>query len=293
MEDHARTFEQFRTRLQGIAYRMLGSVAEAEDVVQDAWLRWHEAVRSDIVSTEAWLVSVTTRLSIDCLRAAKTQREHYQGMWLPEPALSTPPATPEEALARADDVSLAYLTLLEKLGPEARAAFLLREVFDTDYAQISQILDKSQSACRQLVSRARSQLREEQPRFSVDQETHHRLLSKFVQTLASGDLRAISALLAEEATLIGDGGGLVASFPQPLLGAQRIAQLFYATHRRFGGDLRMEIVHLNGRWALLRFTQGQLESAMELESDGKRIVHLYVQRNPDKLRHIGQAYSRP
>ncbi|WP_353194122.1 RNA polymerase sigma-70 factor [Pusillimonas noertemannii] len=291
MEDHARTFEQFRTRLQGIAYRMLGSVAEAEDVVQDAWLRWHEAVRSDIVNIEAWLVSVTTRLSIDRLRAAKTQREHYQGMWLPEPVLSIPPATPEEALARADDVSLAYLTLLEKLGPEARAAFLLREVFDTDYAQISQILGKSQSACRQLVSRARSQLREEQPRFSVDPETHHRLLHKFVQTLSSGDLRAISALLAEEATLISDGGGLVASFPKPLLGAQRIAQLFYATHRRFGGDLHMEIAHLNGRWALLRFTHGQLESAMELESDGKRIAHLYVQRNPDKLRHIAQVYS--
>ncbi len=291
MEDHARTFEQFRTRLQAIAYRMLGSVAEAEDVVQDAWLRWHGAVHDDIANIEAWLVSVTTRLSIDRLRAAKTQREHYQGIWLPEPAFSEPPATPEQALSRADDVSLAYLTLLEKLAPEARAAFLLREVFDTDYAQVSQILGKSQSACRQLVSRARAQLREAQPRFSVDPQTHRRLLEKFVQTLASGDLGAISALLAEEATLTSDGGGLVASFPKPLLGAQRIAQLFYATHRRFDGDLHMEIVHLNGRWALLRFTQGQLESAMELESDGRRIVHLYVQRNPDKLRRIAQMYS--
>jgi len=293
MEDHARTFEQFRTRLQGIAYRMLGSVAEAEDVVQDAWLRWHDASRDEIGNIEAWLVSVATRLSIDRLRAAKRQREHYQGIWLPEPALSTPPATPEEALEQTDNVSMAYLTLLERLAPEARAAFLLREVFDEDYGQIAKILNKSQAACRQLVSRARTQLRDGQARFTVDQETHQHLLSGFVQTLASGDLSAISALLAEEAVLIGDGGGRVASFPEPLRGGRRIAQLFYASQLRLKGDLRMQIVHLNGRWALLRFIQGRLESAIELESDGKRIVHLYVQRNPDKLRHIGQAYSRP
>jgi len=293
MEDHARTFEQFRTRLQGIAYRMLGSVAEAEDVVQDAWLRWHDASRDEIGNIEAWLVSVATRLSIDRLRAAKRQREHYQGIWLPEPALSTPPATPEEALEQTDNVSMAYLTLLERLAPEARAAFLLREVFDEDYGQIAKILNKSQAACRQLVSRARTQLRDGQARFTVDQETHQHLLSGFMQTLASGDLSAISALLAEEAVLIGDGGGRVASFPEPLRGGRRIAQLFYASQLRLKGDLRMQIVHLNGRWALLRFIQGRLESAIELESDGKRIVHLYVQRNPDKLRHIGQAYSRP
>ncbi len=270
---------------------MLGSVAEAEDVVQDAWLRWHDASRDEIDNIEAWLVSVATRLSIDRLRAAKRQREHYQGIWLPEPVLSTPPTTPEEAVEQADNVSMAYLMLLERLAPEARAAFLLREVFDEDYDQIAQILNKSQAACRQLVSRAKTQLRDGQARFTVDQETHRHLLSGFVQTLASGDLSAISALLAEEAMLIGDGGGRVASFPEPLRGGPRIAQLFYASQLRFKSDLRMQIVHLNGRWALLRFIQGQIESAMELESDGKRIFCVYVQRNPDKLQHIANTHS--
>jgi len=293
MEDHAQVFEQFRARLQGIAYRMLGSVAEAEDVVQDAWLRWHDAVRDDIVNLEAWLVSVTTRLSIDRLRAAKTQREHYCGIWLPEPVLSEPPATPEQAKERADDVSMAYLMLLERLAPEARAAFLLRDVFDEDYAQISHILGKSQAACRQLVSRARMQLRDERPRFAASQETHRRLLGKFVQTLASGDLGAISALLAEDAVLMGDGGGRVPSFPEPLHGGRRIAQLFYASRLRFKDDLHIEIVCLNGRWALLRFVEGRIESAMEIESDGERIARLYVQRNPEKLRHLADSRKRP
>jgi len=293
MEDHARIFEQFRTRLQGIAYRMLGSVAEAEDVVQDAWLRWHDAVRDDIVNLEAWLVSVTTRLSIDRLRAAKTQREHYYGIWLPEPMLSEPPTTPEQANERADDVSMAYLMLRERLAPEARAAFLLRDVFDEDYAQISHMLGKSQAACRQLVSRARMQLRDERPRFAVAQETHRRLLGKFVQTLASGDLGAISALLAEDAVLMGDGGGRVPSFPEPLRGGRRIAQLFYASRLRFKNDLHIEIVHLNGRWALLRFVEGRIESALELVSDGARITRLYVQRNPEKLRHLAGCRKQP
>ena len=156
-------FDRHRPRLQGIAYRMLGSVAEAEEVVQDAWLRWHETATEALDSTEAWLVTVVTRLSIDRLRAAKVQREHYSGHWMPEPMLTESPATPEQMLERADDVSVAFLTVLERLAPEARAAFLLREVFDTDYDEIARMLGKSEAACRQLVHRAKTQVQEGRP----------------------------------------------------------------------------------------------------------------------------------
>ncbi|MDR3099617.1 MAG: RNA polymerase sigma-70 factor [Paraburkholderia sp.] len=287
--DDALIFNGLRPRLQKIAYRMLGSVAEAEDIVQEVWLRWHAAARESIDNAEAWLVAVTTRMSIDRLRAAKIQREHYTGIWLPEPQMADPAATPEEAAERADDVSVAFLMLLERLAPEARAAFLLREVFDADYHEVAEAIGKTQAACRQLVSRAKAQLREERPRYEVSRETHLRLLRAFVQALAHGDFPAINALLAEDATLLGDGGGKVASVPKPMLGGRRIAQLFYASYLRHGSELRVKLVELNGQWSLLRFIGGELESAQSFETDGERIIRILLQRNPDKLARIAAA----
>lgn len=291
MDDNARAFNGLRPRLQKIAYRMLGSVAEAEDIVQDVWLRWHATARDAIDNAEAWLVAVTTRMSIDRLRAAKIQREHYTGIWLPEPLMSDLPATPEEATERADDVSVAFLVLLERLTPEARAAFLLREIFDADYDEVAQAIGKTEAACRQLVSRAKAQLRDERPRYEVPRETHLRLLRTFVQALQRGDFHAINALLAEDAKLIGDGGGKVQSFPKPMVGGQRIAQLFYASSRRHGDELSVKLVVLNGQWAMLRFIEGKLESAQSFETDGERIVRIHVQRNPDKLARIAAAHA--
>ncbi|MEX3933684.1 RNA polymerase sigma-70 factor [Paraburkholderia phymatum] len=293
MDDDAHAFNQLRPRLQKIAYRMLGSVAEAEDIVQDVWLRWHSAAREGIDNAEAWLVAVTTRMSIDRLRAAKIQREHYTGIWLPEPLLTEPPATPEEMTERADDVSVAFLMLLERLTPEARAAFLLREVFDTDYVDIADIIGKTEAACRQLVSRAKAQLRDTRPRQAVPRETHRRLLQTFARALEGGDFASINALLAEDATLIGDGGGKVQSFPRPMLGGRRIAQLFYASSLRYKSELRVKLVMLNGEWALLRYFEGKLESAQTFETDGQRIVNIHVQRNPDKLARIVAAHGNP
>ncbi|WOD15378.1 RNA polymerase sigma-70 factor [Paraburkholderia kirstenboschensis] len=291
MDDDACAFNGLRPRLQKIAYRMLGSLAEAEDIVQDVWLRWHAAARENIDNAEAWLVAVTTRVSIDRLRAAKTQREHYTGIWLPEPQMTGSPATPEEAVERSDDVSVAFLMLLERLTPEARAAFLLREVFDADYDEVARAIGKSEAACRQLVSRAKGQLRDERARNAVPQETHHRLLRMFAQAVERGDFPAINALLAEDAMLIGDGGGKVPSAPQPMLGGRRIAQLFYASSRRHGSELSVRLVVLNGQWALLRFIEGKLESAQSVETDNERIVRILVQRNPEKLARIAAAYS--
>lgn len=287
------TFRHLRPRLHGIAYRMLGSSAEAEEVVQDAWLRWHESAHDGLDSAEAWLVTITTRLAIDRLRSAKVQRERYVGTWLPEPLMADAHApSPEQMLERADDVSVAFLTLLERLSPEARAAYLMREVFDADYGEVAEALGKSESACRQIVHRAKAQLQDERPRHAVPRETQLRLLRGFADAAASGRFAALNALLAEDAQLIGDGGGKVPSFGVPLVGNRRIAQLFYATHRRFGDAVRYEVVVLNGQWGLLRFIGNTLESAQSLETDGERIHTLHVQRNPDKLARIAASLGR-
>ena len=289
MTSSIESFKKHRSRLHGIAYRMLGSVAEAEEVVQDAWLRWHQRPAAELDSAEAWLVTVTTRLAIDRLRAAKVQREAYAGIWLPEPLLTDAPATPEQMQERADDVSIAFLKMLERLSPEARAAFLLREVFDVDYVDVARMLDKTEAACRQLVSRAKAQVNDDRPRYVVPRETHLRLLRTFANALTSGDFDALKSLLAESAELIGDGGGKVTSFPGPLVGGRRIAQLFFATELRFKSRQHVELVNMNGQWGLLRYINGTLESAQAYETDGDRIVRIFVQRNPDKLALLAAA----
>lgn len=290
-DDPTHRFARLRPRLQGIAYRMLGSVAEAEEVVQDAWLRWHDAQADPPDNGEAWLVTVTTRLAIDRLRATKVAREHYSGMWLPEPLLTESADSPQDLLERADDLSVAFLMLLERLSPEARAAFLLREVFDVDYPEVARMVGKAEPACRQLVSRAKKQLTEERPRYRVTPDTHQRLLAQFAQAMTQGDFGVLRSMLGEEAELISDGGGKVLAFPKPLLGGQRIAQLFYAAHRKLHERQRVQLVRLNGEWGLLRFIDGVLESAQTYETDGERIVRIRVQRNPDKLARIAAAVT--
>jgi RNA polymerase sigma-70 factor (ECF subfamily) len=224
------------------------------------------------------------------------QRAHYTGFWLPEPQLTPEdsPASPEQVLERADDISMAFLALLERLAPEARAAFLLREVFDADYADVARALGKSEAACRQIVSRAKAQLKEGRVRQAVSPDTHYKLLSGFAEAARRGDFATLQALLAEDAELISDGGGKVPSFGKVLLGAARIAQLYLAIWLRAGKggrSLHMELVQLNGQWGLLRFVNGQLESAQSFESDGARITRIHTQRNPDKLRRIAEAWA--
>ncbi|MDM0009093.1 RNA polymerase sigma-70 factor [Variovorax sp. J22G73] len=287
MDDATLTFNRLRPRLQGIAYRMLGSMGEAEEVVQDAWLRWHEAAKDTLDSAEAWLVTVVTRLSIDRLRTAKVEREHYIGTWMPEPTMTGAPDTPEQLLERADNVSVAFLAVLERLAPESRAAFLLREVFDADYEDIASTLGKTEAACRQLVHRAKSQVLEARPRFSVSRETHERLLRAFADAAARGNLQDLKALMSEDAELVSDGGGKVPSFGKILRGSQRLAQLYFSVWRRLGpGGAHMVLVDLNGEPGLLRFIDGQLESAQTFEIEGERIVRIRAQRNPDKLARI-------
>jgi RNA polymerase sigma-70 factor (ECF subfamily) len=298
--DLSAEFDRQRPRLMGLAYRMLGSRADAEDVVQDAWLRWSEARPEDLRNGEAWLVTVATRLSIDRLRAAKAEREQYTGFWLPEPLLtdSASGGDPEHMLELAGDVSLAFLAVLEKLTPDERAAFLLREVFDSDYPDVALTLGRSEAACRQLVSRARAQLRAEKARFAVDREQHLKLLERFAAAARSGDMQSIKALLAEDAVLIGDGGGVVPSFGKVLRGAQRLAQLYFAIVRRHGPAMTLRIAGINGQPGLLRLLDGKLESVQTLYVEDGLVTRIHSQRNPVKLARLAaqlglETHARP
>ncbi|MES2937253.1 MAG: RNA polymerase sigma-70 factor [Pseudomonadota bacterium] len=280
------TFDALRPRLFGIAYRMLGLRADAEDVLQDAWLRWNTTDHAAVQSAEAWLVTVVTRLAIDRLRAAKAEREAYTGLWLPEPLVELDERTPEAAAELASDLSVAFMHMLERLAPEERAAFLLRQVFDYDYAEIAAMLDKGEAAVRQAVHRAAERVRLERPRFAVPPETHRRLLEKFVAAARSGQRPAIRALLDENAEAQGDGGGKVPSVAGGMLGAERITNLYWAHALRLGERLQYRIASINGEPGLLRYVDGQLESAQAVVTDGERIVRIYVVRNPDKLARI-------
>ena len=280
-------FAALRPRLFGIAYRMLGTRADAEDVLQDAWLRWHRADATQLQSPEAWLVTVVTRLAIDRLRAAKVERESYVGWWLPEPLVETvDPNTPETAAELASDVSVAFMWVLERLAPEERAAYLLRQVFDHDYADIAALLDKSEAACRQLVHRATERVRAERPRFEVPQQAHRRLLERFVTAARSGERHAMRALLDENVEVVSDGGGKVPSFGQVMRGADRIANLYWAVALRDENDASYRLAQINGEPGVLRFFGGRLESAQAFVTDGERIVSIYTIRNPDKLARI-------
>ncbi|WP_211467214.1 RNA polymerase sigma factor SigJ [Collimonas silvisoli] len=285
-------FNQHRSRLFGIAYRMLGSRADAEDVVQDAYLRWHQSAAPE--NAEAWLVTVATHLCIDRLRKAKLEREVYTGPWLPEPLIAADIErhTPESIAEFSSDVSTAFLVVLEQLGVEERAAFLLHEVFDVDYQDIAQMLDKSEAACRQLVHRARSRVRRPAPRFNVSREAHLQLLEKFIIASKSGDHAHLSEVFAADATFTADGGGKIIAALKVLHGLERLARLFLIMARDYAGRAEYKIVNINGEPGVLRYIDGELDAASSFEiemqegADGQpvaRIKAMYLVRNPDKL----------
>jgi len=287
------TFKRHRPRLFGLAYRMLGQRAEAEDLVQDVWLRWQGSDRCAIVQPEAWLVATATRLAIDRLRRLRVEREHYAGFWLPEPLVQpwSEAAAPssEELLERAHDVSTALLFVLEQLTPEERAAFLLREVFDAGYGELAEALGRSEAACRQLVHRARVQLKAGRPRFDAPPEAHAELLRRFAQAVQGGNLAQIQALFAPDAALISDGGGKVPSFGRVLESGRRLGLLYFATTRRLRreGQLQsMQLVRVNGMPGLLRSVDGQVESVQTLLAENGLVRRVYILRNPDKLARV-------
>ena len=279
-------FASLRPRLFSIAYRMLGTRTDADDVVQDAWLRWHRADAAAIVSPEAWLVTVTTRLAIDRLRSRKTEREAYIGWWLPEPLVQLEgldERTPESAAELASEVSYALLWVLERLSADERAAFLMRQVFEHDYPDIAAMLGKSEAACRQMVHRAQERVQEATPRFDVSRDAHRDLLGKFMQAAGSGDRAAMKAMLSTEVQLVSDGGGKVNSFHKILHGAGRVAGVFWSLEHAFPQQVTYRAARVNGAPGLLRYVNGQIESAQSFIVDEGRIVAIFIVRNPDKL----------
>lgn len=277
-------FQAHRGRLFGLAYRMLGSRAEAEDTLQEAYLRWHEADRAAIQNAEAWLVTTTTRLAIDRLRRLKTEREAYVGPWLPEPLLGSPPPPPDRDLTLTADLSLAFLTLLERLAPEERAAFVLHEAFDVGYPQIAAVLDRSEAACRQIVHRARERVRGERKRFDASDAARTELLRAFTAAMDARDEQTLLSLFTPDATWTADGGGKTAASPRPIVGAERIAKLVINLRQKFWTENRvLEMASVNGETGLWVRDGNRVVAAIAVDTDGERIVAVYAVVNPDKL----------
>jgi RNA polymerase sigma-70 factor, ECF subfamily len=276
-------FEAIRPRLFGLAYRMLGSRAEAEDVVQEAYIRWHQADESVIRNSEAWLVTAATRLAIDRLRALKVEREAYVGPWLPEPLIGSPPPPDREA-ELASDLSIAFLVLLERLAPEERAAFLLHDVFECGYPEIAALLGKSEAASRQIVHRARGRVRGEQQRFHATEASRVRLLKTFVAAVEARDEQTLLQLLAPDATWTADGGGKAAAVPHPIEGATAIVKLLLGLQKRFERDgVTMHLATVNGETGLVVSLGDRVGAAITIVTDGERIASAYAVVNPDKL----------
>jgi RNA polymerase sigma-70 factor, ECF subfamily len=283
-QNAAAPFESLRGRLFGLAYRMLGSRAEAEDVVQDTYIRWHQADRNAIENPEAWLVTTATRRAIDRVRALKTEREAYAGPWLPEPLINQRPPSPDRDVELASDLSIAFLVLLERLAPEERAAFLLHDVFECEYRDIANTLEKSEAACRQIVHRGRERVVQGRKRFEAPETARVTLLKKFTAALEARDEQGLLALFAPDATWTADGGGRVPASPYPILGAERIVKLVLGLMRRFYGDnTSLDLVGINGETGVSFRIGGEVKSVLSIATDGVRIQAVWVVVNPDKL----------
>ena len=285
-KNRAEVFDQYRRRLFGIAYRMLGTRADAEDIVQEAYLRWHKTDAGEIETPEAWLVTIVTRLSIDRLRVLSKERESYVGPWLPEPLLTNKIYAPEEQLEFASNLSLAFLALLERLSPPERAAFLLRDVFDVSYEEIARIVRKNETACRQMIHRARDRVRREKPRFEATEDDRRRLIEKFLAAVGAADEQVLLSLFAEDATVVSDGGGKATAARKIIEGRRKIARLYYFLGLKAKGLLDVYIVPINGELGFVTTVFGQPFAATVFEVVGEKIRRVYQVMNPEKLKGL-------
>lgn len=290
----AATFEPYRRSLLGLAYRMLGSMAEAEDAVQEAYLRWHAADRARVEDPRAFLMATTTRICLDVLKSARVRREAYVGPWLPEPVTDTAALAPDAQTELAEDLSVALLLALDRLSPLERAAFLLHDVFDYSFAQVGDALGRNQDACRQLASRARARVRAGRPdtaapaRGSSELDPKHaELMSAFLGAARSGDVASLTRLLASDARLIADGGGKVPSALNVIEGADRVAAfLVGVTRKGWTDDMTIRLGTINGLPGAILDGASGLVQTNAMEIDGHQIKAIYIVRNPDKLKHL-------
>jgi len=290
MTERERLLDELRPVSFGIAYRMLGRVSEAEDVVQEALLRVHQALDAgeQIASLPAFAATVTTRLAINQLRSARARREHYVGEWLPEPIITDGLGDPAQQAEMADSLSLALLALLESLSPEQRAVLLLHDVFDYRYAEIAPIVGKSEDNVRQLATRARRHVEQRRPRFQTTREQRDELAARFFAAVEHGDLAGLESLLAHDVELTGDGGGKVPALARPLRGRSRVARMLVNSVVARLPEVSLRLAEVNGgSGALLLDPQQRLIGVMALDIAGVRIAGIRSIVNPDKLRHLG------
>ena len=290
-------FQSHRRQLFAVAYRMLGSASDAEDVVQDAWLRYAAARPSELRSPQAYLTTIVTRLCLDRLKSARATREEYVGPWLPEPVLTDGRREPEQSLALAESVTLAFMVLLETLSPEERAVFLLREVFDHEYDEIAAMLDTMPANCRQLFHRAKQRVAERRPRFRGALDEKRPLVGRFVAALRDGDGEALTSVLAEDVGFWSDGGGKVLAARRPVFGRDSVVQVLVGIRRTAPAAgialdaVTIDVVEVNHDLALVLRVGARLDSVYTLTVEDDRIAAIRIVRNPDKLRFLDRQLS--
>jgi RNA polymerase sigma-70 factor (ECF subfamily) len=281
MADHAAVFEAERPHLLAVAYRMLGTWGDAEDVVQDSFLRFRDAELAAIASPRGFLTTIVVRLCLDTLKSARVQRERYDGLWLPEPVRT------DATTIDRDSIAMAFLVVLEALSPEERAVYVLHEIFDYSHPEIAAMLHKTEDACRQMLRRAHPRVAAQKPRFALSADERQRLVTRFMTACATGDLDTLRAMLTADATAWADGGGKAVAAKKPIEGADTVARFLTGLAKKGGAGATFELVELNGAPGLLVRRDGVIETAsvLELASDG-RIQQIQLVRNPDKLRRL-------
>jgi RNA polymerase sigma-70 factor (TIGR02957 family) len=277
-------FARHRSLLFTVAYEMLGSAADAEDVVQETWLRWADVDQAEVRDPRAYLVRIVTRQALNRLRTVARRREEYVGEWLPEPLLTSPDVSAD--LELAESVSIAMLTVLETLAPAERAVFVLREVFETSYDEIAEAIDKSPAAVRQIAHRAREHVAARRPRVAVSATEQQEAVDRFLAAVQHGDLQGLLDILAPDVVVIADGGGLVAAARQPIVGAERVARFLMGASRL--ENFEAKVVWLNGSPAVEIDIDDELDTAVSLAVENGRITRIYAVRNPNKLGGLDQ-----
>ncbi len=286
MIDKSAQFDQYRPLLFSIAYHMLGSAMDAEDIVQETFLRFQATNESEVQSEKAYLTTIATRLCIDHWRSAQVQREQYTGPWLPEPLLTAQDSTMLETTELAESLSMAFLVVLETLSPLERAVLILRDVFDYDYAEIAQIVGKSEANCRQIASRAKQHVTAKRPRFKTSREQQEQLTRQFVETCTNGDLEGLLALLTADVVAQSDSGGRVTSARRPIYGANKVARFMLGVVKRLPPNYVIRTAQINGQPALIGYADGRPYNVLLLDIAEGRVQGIYNVLNPDKLRGI-------
>jgi RNA polymerase sigma-70 factor, ECF subfamily len=301
MNNKTETFLEYKALLFSIAYNMLGGIDAAEDIVQDTYLKWMETDANNVQHTKAFLVRIVTNQCINYLHSARVQREEYIGVWLPEPFRNYNPDRDQARIESYHALSIGMLVLMERLTPQERAVFLLKEIFAYDYYELAEIFDKSTDSCRQLLKRAKDNLGKETQRFEVDMRIHEKMLRNFLQAVSEGDLEGLIGLLKEDITLYADGGGRrpiifnnqrLSAFPKPINGSKNVISAMIHTFPKFLSavpELHVELAFANGLPSVISYSGDEPVGIISIEVDGEHIRNIYLQTNPEKLKHIKKA----